>query len=228
MYRFILISLLLGSYSFGQKTDELWTGIGVTKSINSRLDATLDLNNRVYNSTMQLLYPEVTLKYKVTKWFKPSIDYRGFYELNKYGNYKYSNRFNVNLNFTESIKKYTFGLRIRYQYVFNGIRSAENYEPEFDQTIRFKPSVKYKIKKSKFTPTASFEWFYNPLNGPTGDRFAKIRGSIGTDINLKGPQLLTIAYLYGQSINTGKEKSQHIISIYYSYSLGEKKQDKKK
>ena len=48
---------------------------------------------------MQLLYPEVTLKYKVTKWFKPSIDYRGFYELNKYGNYKYSNRFNVNLNF---------------------------------------------------------------------------------------------------------------------------------
>ena len=72
MYRFILISLLLGSYSFGQKTDELWTGIGVTKSINSRLDATLDLNNRVYNSTMQLLYPEVTLKYKVTKWFKQS------------------------------------------------------------------------------------------------------------------------------------------------------------
>ncbi len=228
MRKIILLLLISTSYSFGQETNEIWSGMGVTKKLNSKTDATLDLNSRVYSNTLQLLYPELTIKYKINKWFKPSIDYRGLYELNKYGNYKYSNRFNINLNFEKSIKKLSFGLRIRYQYVFNGVQSTENYSPEFDQTIRIKPSVKYQIKKSKFTPSASVEWFYNPQNGPTGDRFDKIRGSIGTDINLKGPHLLSISYLYGQNINVAKTKSQNIISIYYCYTIGEKKSKKSK
>lgn len=227
MRKNLLFLLFISSYSFSQETNELWTGMGVSKKLNSNLEVTLDLNSRVYDYTLHLIYPELTLKYKVNKWFKPSIDYRGLDQLNKYGNYKYSNRFNFNLNFEKSIKKYTFGLRLRYQYVFNGIRSIENYSPEFDQTIRIKPSVKYEIKKSKFIPSASIEWFYNPQNDLTGDRFTKIRASFGIDINLKGPHLLSVHYLYGQSINVAKTKSQNIISIYYCYSIGDKKKKKK-
>ncbi len=223
MRKFLYFLLITSSFSFGQETNEIWSGMGVTKKINPKLDATLDVNSRAYGYTLQLIYPELTLKYKVNKWFKPSIDYRGLYELNKYGNYKYANRLNFNFNFEKSIKKFSFGLRFRYQYVFNGIRSTENYSPDFDQTIRIKPSMKYEIKKSKFTPSASIEWFYNPQNGPLGDRFAKIRGSVGTDINLKGPHLLSVYYLYGQSINVAKTKSQNIISIYYCYTIGGKK-----
>lgn len=227
MKKILLFFLLTPLLFFSQETNELWSGIGVTTKLNSRMDATLDLNTRMYKNTLQLFYPELTLKYKVTKWFKPSIDYRGLYQLNKYGNYKYANRLNFNFNFEKSIKKYSFGIRFRYQYVFNGIRSTENYSPEFDQTIRIKPSVKYDIKKSKFSPSVSAEWFYDPTNGPTGDRFSKIRACIGTDINLKGPHLLSVSYLYGQSINVGKTKSQNIISIYYCYTIGEKKKEKK-
>ena len=228
MKKILFLFLIVSSISFSQKTDELWAGIGVTSKLNSKVDITLDLNTRTYNTSVQLFYPEITLKYKVNKWFKPSIDYRGLNELNKYGNYKFSNRLNFNFNFEKSIKKYSLGLRIRYQYVFNGIRSTENYSPEFDQTIRIKPSLKYSIKKSKFTPSASIEWFYNPQNGPTGDRFSKLRTSIGVDINLKGPHLLNISYLYGQNINVAKTKSQNIISIYYCYTIGDKKKEKKK
>jgi hypothetical protein len=228
MRKFLLLLLFISSYSFSQQTNELWTGMGVSKKLNSNLELTLDINSRVYDYTLRLIYPELSLKYKVNKWFKPSIDYRGLNQLNKYGNYKYSNRFNFNLNFEKSIKRYTFGFRLRYQYVFNGIRSTEDYSPEFDQTIRLKPSVKYEIKKSKFTPSGSIEWFYNPENGPTGDRFTKIRASFGTDINLKGPHLLSVYYLYGQNINVAKSKSQNIISIYYCYTIGGKKKKEKK
>ena len=214
--------------SFSQETNELWTGIGVSKKLNSKVEATFDLNSRIYGNSIQLFYPELTLKYKVTKWFKPSIDYRGLDQLNKYGNYKYFNRFNFNFNFEKTIKRFTFGLRLRYQYVFNGIRSTEYYSPYSNQTIRVKTSVKYEIKKSKFTPSGSIEFFYNPKNGPTGDRISKIRTSVGTDINLKGPHLLSVYYLYGRSVNLAKTKSQNIISIYYCYTIGDKKKDKKK
>ena len=224
----INLFLFISICSFGQETNELWTGMGVSKKLNPKLEATLDLNSRIYGNTLQLFYPELTLKYKVNKWFKPSIDYRGLDQLNKYGNFKYFNRFNFNLNFEKSLKRYTFGLRIRYQYVFNGIRSTENYSPYSNQTIRVKTLVKYEIKKSKFTPSASIEFFYNPQNGPTGDQIYKIRTSIGTDINLKGPHLLSVYYLRGQSVNLAKSKSQNIISLYYCYAIGEKKKNKKK
>ena len=91
-----------------------------------------------------------------------------------------------------------------------------------------KTYVKYEIKKSKFTPSISIEYFYNPQNGSTGDRITKIRTSIGTDINLKGPHLLSVHYLHGRSVNLAKTKSQNIISLYYCYTIGDKKKDKKK
>jgi hypothetical protein len=120
----------------------------------------------------------------------------------------------------------TLGFRIRYQNDFNGIRSTENYSPEFDQAIRLKPMLKYDIKKSKFSPYSSIEWFYNPSNGILGDRFTKVRASIGSEINLPGPHSLNVSYLYGKNINGSKFKAQNIISIYYCYLLGEKKKKK--
>ena len=217
MLKLLTFFLLLTSCSFAQLTREVWCGTGIQRKLTKNLEATLDINSRFYSFKEQLFYPELTFKYKVKKWFKPSIDYRGLVELNKYGNYKYANRLNFNLNFEKSFNNLSFGFRIRYQYVFNGIRSYENYSPEFDQTIRLKPSIKYDIKKSRFTPNASVEWFYNPNNGPTGDRFAKIRSSVGADIALKGPHVLSINYLYGVSVNSAKTKSQHILSIYYCF-----------
>lgn len=226
MRKLIVFFILVSPYSFGQLTRELWCGAGVQRKLTKDLDATFDLNSRYYDFKQQLFYPELTFKYKVTKWFKPSIDYRGLVELNKYGNYKFANRLNFNLNFVKSVNNWSFGFRFRYQYVFNGIRSYENYSPEFDQTIRLKPSVKYDIKKNRFTPNASVEWFYNPNNGPTGDRFAKFRSSVGVDIDLKGPHTMSVNYLYGISINSAKDKSQHIISVYYCF-LWEKNKKKK-
>lgn len=222
--RFFFILFILITYSaFGQVTNELWSGAEVQRKLSSNLDASVGINARGYGYNLQLFYPELTFKYKVVKWFKPSIDYRGLVQLNKYGNYKFSNRINFNANFEKSIKKMSFGFRIRYQYDFSGIQSSVNYSPEFDQSIRLKPSFEYNIKKSKFTPTISVEWFYNPQYGEFGHRFTKIRASVGCDINLPGPNTMSINYLYGQNINGTKERSQNIISVNYSYLWGEKK-----
>lgn len=227
--RFLFYLFILCSSSvFGQLTNELWSGIGIQRKLNSNLDVTLDVNSRIYRYDLQLIYPELTFKYKVNKWFKPSIDYRGLMEQNKYGNFHYTNRLNFNLNFEKSIKKMSFGFRFRYQYVFNGIVSTENYSPEFDQTIRLKPSFKYDIKKNRFSPTASIEWFYNPDYGQFGHQFSKVRASVGFDIDLPGPNTMSVNYLYGQNINMAKDKSQNIISIYYCYLWGEKREKKEK
>lgn len=220
---FFFLFLVTSGSVFGQLTNEIWSGLGIQRKLNKRIDADFGLNTRAYNYDFQLFYPELTLKYKVKKWFKPSVDYRGLVQLNKYGNYTFSNRINFNANFVKSSKRMSFGFRIRYQYDFNRIQSSINYSPEFDQSIRLKPSFEYNIKKSKFSPTASVEWFYNPQYGEFGHRFTKIRASVGFDINLSGPNTMTVKYLYGQNINSTKEKSQNIISITYTYLWREEK-----
>lgn len=227
----IVFCLMISSNFWSQQRNEfwVWVGGGIQTKINSKLDLTVDLNSRLNNFTSQLFYPEISLKYKIKKWFKPSVDYRGLITLNKYGNYKFSNRLNFNFNFEKSIKKLTLGFRIRYQYVFTGIQYSENYSPEFDETIRLKPSLKYDLKKNRFTPTLSTEWFYDPTNGPLGHQFSNIRTSIGVNINLPGSNIMSLNYLFDQRLNgtsITNDKSKNILQIYYCYIIGEKKKKK--
>jgi hypothetical protein len=227
--KIILISfLLLSQCSIAQYTNELWAGIGLEKKMNAKINLAIDLHTRAYRHNLQLMYSELTVKYKVSKWCKPSVEYRGLMRLNKYGNYHYSHRFNFNCSFEKQVHRLSLGCRIRYQYVFSKFYTTANYSPEFDQTFRFKPSFKYNIKKNKLSPTASMEWFYNPQNGSMGNRFTKIRSAIGFDVNLKGPKTMSIEYQFGITINSAKDKAQNILSVSYTYSLPHKKQRKKK
>ena len=81
-------------------------------------------------------------------------------------------------------KRFTFSGRIRYQFSFDKLYETANYNAEFDQAIRLKPSVKYKIKKSKFTPLVSIEYFYNPKFEENGRQFVKYRITAGTEVDL--------------------------------------------
>lgn len=223
--RFYLLSLflLLNFGLFSQMTREIWTGIGFKTKLSNKTEMAFDLNTRSYSYDFQLFYPELTFKYKLSKWIKPSIDYRLLYQQNKYGNFLNSNRINFNLEFEKELnKRIGVGLRIRYQTTFNHIRAISNYEPDFDPTIRIKPSLSFAPKKSKFSYNTGIEFFFNPQNVLLGHQFSKYRAFIGTDINLKGPNTLQIKYLFGQNINDIKYKSQHIISIAYAFEWKKK------
>jgi hypothetical protein len=106
---------------------------------------------------------------------------------------------------------------LRYQYAFNSF--SESYEPEFDNAYRIKSYFEYDIKKSIFTPSTSFELFYNPENSELGKRFNKIRFFIGTELELQGPHNVKFGYIYDQRINHPKERTRHIASVSYTYKL---------
>ena len=97
-----------------------------------------------------------------------------------------------------------------------------DYNAEFDQAIRLKPSIKYKIKKSKFTPLVSIEYFYNPKFEETGRRFVKYRFTAGTEFDLDKKNNFTLAYILDQQYNVANPKRQHILSLSYTRSLSGK------
>ncbi len=230
MSRYIIFTLLFfqNLIAFSQSLEgQLWMETGFKGRFVKGLDYTIDWTNRIGNQGFETMFPQASIKYKVNDWFRPSIDYRYVIKRELNSNYNGSNRLNFNLQFTKSINRLNLGFRLRYQYSFDRVASV-NYQPEFDQAFRLKPSISYDINNSIFSPSATVEFFYNPANGPLGKRFSKIRSFIGVSLELKGPHDFALGYIYDQSLNLPNPTYRHILNMSYCYKIQPKKKGKRK
>lgn len=206
---------------------QFWLETGFKGRFVKGLDYTVDWTNRIGNQGFETMFPQASVKYKVNDWFRPSVDYRFILKRELNSNYSGSNRLNFNLQFNKLVNRLNLGFRLRYQYSFDNVASA-NYQPEFDQAIRFKPGVSYDINNSIFSPTATVEFFYNPSNGQLGNRFTKIRTFVGVNLELKGPHEFSLGYIYDQSLNLPNPTFRHILNMSYCYKIGSPKKKKKR
>jgi hypothetical protein len=204
---------------------QVWVETGVKYNLTKKLGASLDLTQRYGYDGLGTLFPQVSFRYKVSSWFRPSIDYRVVRSKALDGSYSTSQRINGNLQFTYAKKRLEAGLRVRYQYSFERISAA--YDSEFDQAWRIKPSVQYNIKGLPITPELSTEFFYNPENSAKGNQFNRIRYYGGADIELKHNQRIGVGVYLDQWIN-GLPKKRVMYSLGYSIGIAtSKKTDKK-
>jgi hypothetical protein len=212
----LLIFLVFSLFSKAQDEFMIWTEIGAKGKITKDLGWNADINTR-FVPGVETFFPQVGLSYKVTKWFKPSIEYRFIIDKNKYGNYKSSSRLNFNLAFKHDVKRFYGSLRVRYQSSFNKVNSEE-YDGDFDQAFRFKPAIEYKIRKSRFIPGVSAEWFLNPAYGPNRG-ITKIRLAAGTKIELKGPHEISVKYQIDKKLRNYSAGMRHVVSLGYGYKF---------
>ena len=131
-------------------------------------------------------------------------------------------RLNANLQFNQTFERLQLGLRLRYQYSTN--RLADNFEPEFGQAIRIKPSLAYDLQNTDLEPQVSMEFFTGPMDGQIGYHLNRIRWSAGFAYAFKGPHSLEVAYLYDQRIMSPSALNRAILSFSYGYSIGKKKE----
>lgn len=220
MSKYLTFFFILPFLSIGQGSGKVWIEYGVKKKLTKDLECGLEMTNRFGSSGLETFFPQASLKYSVTKWFKPSIDYRAIFDKNDFGNYSFSNRINLNATFKHTIDRFSFGGRFRYQYAFAHLRSTSDYDVEFDQAIRLKPEVSYDLNNSFLTPVASIECFYDPNYGPLGQRFSKFRMFLGTEFELDGPHDISVGYIFDRQINLPDPKTKHILSVSYTFELG--------
>ena len=220
---FVLTLLAFSPSAFSQYSiGMVWADLGVKGQFTKDLEWGLSFTSRVGSATNQTFFPQVTLKYKVTKWFKPSVDYRGIYKLDQYGNYLFSNRLNFNTEFKYAKKRLDLRARLRYQYSFNTLNSTSGYDAEFDQAVRLKTQVQYDLNNSFLSPILSFELFYNPAFGPSGRQLSKYRGFAGVALEIDGPHDISVGYMIDHQMNTSNPLTKHILSVSYTYNISSK------
>ncbi len=220
---FVFTCLFVSAAAYSQQSiGMLWADVGVKGQFTKDLEYGVSFTSRLSAPPNQTFFPQVTLKYKVTKWLKPSIDYRGIYALDKYGNFLFSNRLNFNTEFKFVKKRLELRARVRYQYTFNTLNSSSGYDAEFDKALRVKTQVQYDLNNSFLSPILSFELFYNPAIGPSGRQFSKYRGFAGVALEIKGPHDISVGYMIDHQMNASNPLTKHIMSVSYTYTIPSK------
>lgn len=228
MWKFIggLCLLVVTHSSVAQ--NRLWLSTGAnTNVLTKKLNVEARFSARFYdNQRWDRFFPELSVKYKVHKYFKPDIDYR--FVINQKRNSSTvtsGHRINMNLNSGFGVDRFDFKFRVRLQYSFERLGGLENYNPDFDNAIRFRSAIKYNIKGSKVDPRLENELFYNANNGKFGHQFTKYRFGIGADIKLPNKHVVTVKYRYDHEFNISNPNRFHILSVAHDW---EYKKSKKK
>lgn len=222
--RFLFVGFcLLVTSAFSQVNEaQVWVETGVTGKVMKDMDWGVEVTNRFGNNGIETFFPQATLKYKVAKWFRPSIEYRLIGNRELAGYYLYSHRINLNTEFRYTFSRLSLRSRIRYQFGFRNLVSSSFYEPEFDRALRVKVEGSYDINDFFLTPVLSAELFYDPLYGPYGQQINKLRFYGGFDLDLNAPHGVSVGYLYDARVNIPGPRTRHVLNLSYSYQIGSK------
>lgn len=204
---------------------QFWFSAGVKREIKHDFEVNLNTNLRLDNfGQLATLYQEASLKYTQLDWLKPSVEYRIVTDYDERGNYDNSHRLNFNTDFRHKVKQIKFGARLRYQMYLGGYTSTGG---DLDPSFRIKPHVQWDRPKSKITPGASVEFFYNPVNEPYGRTWNRIRYGLKLDFNLPGSNEIGVTYYYGQKFNAKNNYNEHVLSLEYTFEWKKPKKKKK-
>lgn len=223
MRNFIFVLLFLPAFTWGQNSTvfQVWNELGLSYKLDKKQSLAFDLTTRHGAGGIQTFFPQLSYRYKVNKYIRPSIDYRYIGSRTLEGNFTYQHRLNANLQLAYDIDRLQLGLRLRYQYSAN--RLADNFEPEFGQAFRIKPSLSYDIKKTDLEPQVAAEFFNSPMDGQNGYHLNRIRWSVGLGYTFDAHHSFELAYLYDQRINSPGALNRAILNFSYAYSFGQEK-----
>jgi hypothetical protein len=184
----VIIVTFLSFYTHAQQGTELWNFVGVSKGIGKKLEVGIQFQTRFVEdiSYLRTYFADATVSYELFKNTEVTLGYR-YLERRKNLEKEFKNRqrFYGEISYGKKIGKIKFSNRLRYQHQF--VDDAQ--ELVFDSSyLRNKIGAEYN-NKSKFTPYASADFFYNLDEG-----FDQFRPKVGVEVKLTKIHRLDIGF----------------------------------
>lgn len=177
------------------------------------------------------------LNYNICSWLKMSAGYTYIHRhvdgrITKKGNivsdyWQPRHRASFSLTGNYSWNRFTFSLRERYQYTYRTEQSVPKWdgddgsekqneliEASHKHVLRSRLKVEYNIRKSGFTPFASFE-LYNSLSD---FQCEKSRWTVGTDYAFNKRHSISAFYRYIDR-SDDDDANGHVIGVGYSFKM---------
>ncbi|MEN9699864.1 MAG: hypothetical protein RLZZ301_1062 [Bacteroidota bacterium] len=217
--RYLLVCLLFNGFLSAQNSSvyQTWTELGASYKLSKQSALGLDLTTRFAAGGVNCFFPQISYRYKVSTYFRPSLDYRLIEQQNGFGNFILQHRINANAQFNYGFNAFQFGFRVRYQYSFN--RLSQINDSEFNDAFRFKPSLEYDLKKWNLHPSLSTEFFLAALSDQQSYGLNRIRWYAGVEMDISSQQSISVGYFYDQRIYSPGAVNRAILNLGYSYSF---------
>ncbi|NDW08557.1 DUF2490 domain-containing protein [Dysgonomonas sp. 520] len=230
-YRFFVscLFLFLVITAKGQSDDfGIWSNIEIEKKINKKwaVNGELEMRTRENSSEIARWGLKVGGDYSIIKEVKVGLAYQFLYFHDiEYWDFQPRHRF---IGFLQGRKKwgnFVFSLRERFQTTTkddsdrikkSGKKDKYKTNPEWSWRNRIK--VGYDIPMCKFTPSLSFESFFQ-LNNPDGNDFDGLRYTLSLAYKLNKKHTIDLSGILDKEINVKNPEDKYILSIGYSYSF---------
>ena len=199
---------------------ESWNGAKLSYEIHKKVDLTAEVQVRLKSvgETYKSFFVEFQGEYQPFSFLDLGLGYRNFDKLDDVGKKQGHDKFDRLYGFLQtktSLDRFDFGFRVMHQ-VKNQRNALEM--PKDNTRWRYKFFSQFDIPNWSFDPRMSVEFFMLDEVLST-NAYDKIRLSLGTKKNLKGPNSLSFKYLYQSEVQVKNPLSYHILSLKYEYSI---------
>lgn len=202
----IIILIFNISFFYAQNPDtELWTGVSIDFPIIDNLSIEPSEQFRFDNGISELksAITDLSLKYKINKYFKVLTTYRLYARPDLLPNHA--------LYFSGFLSYDIEPIELKYKLTYKKKFEEENQTKEH---IRNKITLEYEVDKW-IKPFIAYELFYR-INYRKGDRFDNYRFYLGINFKINKDHEIQLYYLREEEINMKNPKMSNIIGVFYN------------
>ena len=208
----ILVSIFIFSsfFLFSQENDfQTWNSLSINKKLSKKSDLIykFGLRFRENSSILSKQFYEVKYKYSIIKRVAFSTGFRYSDNWDKKRIINRSNRFFLDVLYKDKLnKRLSFSLRNRLQ--------SQGFYYDYNLIFRQKFSLNYNIRKTKFDPSISTEYFYNLDEG-----INKLRSGISFTNKITKNLDFDFGYKIQNEFGLTKANTFYILECKISYDL---------
>ena len=208
----ILVSIFIFSsfFLFSQENDfQTWNSLSINKKLSKKSDLIykFGLRFRENSSILSKQFYEVKYKYSIIKRVAFSTGFRYSDNWDKKRIINRSNRFFLDVLYKDKLyKRLSFSLRNRLQ--------SQGFYYDYNLLFRQKFSLNYNIRKTKFDPSISTEYFYNLDEG-----INKLRSGISFTNKITKNLDFDFGYKIQNEFGFTKPNTFYILECKISYDL---------
>jgi hypothetical protein len=216
----ITLFLLVSNFTFAQISDfQTWGNVSLEKEFKFDLKVSIAEEVRFCRNMSEIdeFFTEIGAEYKFTKFLKSGLSYRFIRNYTNSGLKRFDHRFDGNIKFDFSIKRFSFDYRIQYQ-TDNEDLFTENLSTAFQHTLRNRFRVHYNVNNIKLNPYFSTEFFYK-IDPADISKFNKMRNSLGFEYELSKRDALDLYIMVESELNKETPEQVVVAGLSYKYKF---------
>lgn len=199
-----------------------WNTLNLEYGINQKLTGLFTEECRIKEnfSRLNLLYTNLGIEYKVTKYFKAALVYRFIEKFQDDNSFSFRHRLMLDLTLKNKFGKLGLSYRQRLQAEERDMYSSDAGRIN-EWYSRNKFAVKYDLDKP-YTPYASVELRYqlhNPRKIESDQTWHRVRYVFGVDYKLSDKNTFGVYYLIQKEWSVLAPQDQYIVGLEYTLSF---------